>query len=300
VEIDLTLEDRIAKIQAINNQYNLLDNAYISFSGGKDSTVLHYVIDLALPNNNIPRVFINTGLEYKYIAEFVKELASKDNRFVIVNQTRNIKQTLQQYGYPFKSKEHSLRVEYFNKGTNSNYIKEYISGNGSFTCPKILLYQFKVRGQYNYSNQCCYKLKKDLAHKWQKLNHKPITITGMRNEEGGNRARLGCLSNNGKLFHPLIVVDEEWENNFIKEHNIKLCKLYYPPFNFTRTGCKGCPFALDLQKNLDTLKELLPNEYKQCMILWKPVYDEYKRIGYRLRRWNLFDFEGGGRDESKV
>ena len=40
---------------------NLENNAYISFSGGKDSTILHYLIDLALPNNKIPRVFINTG-----------------------------------------------------------------------------------------------------------------------------------------------------------------------------------------------------------------------------------------------
>ncbi len=32
---EFLLSDRIAKIRAINEQYNLLDNAYISFSGGK-------------------------------------------------------------------------------------------------------------------------------------------------------------------------------------------------------------------------------------------------------------------------
>ena len=62
---ELLLQDRIAKIQAINEQYDLLNNAYIGFSGGKDSTILHYLIDMALPGNNIPRVFINTGIEYK-------------------------------------------------------------------------------------------------------------------------------------------------------------------------------------------------------------------------------------------
>lgn len=31
------------------------------------------------------------------------------------------------------------------------------------------------------------------------------------------------------------------------------------------------------------LKELLPNEYKQCEFIWKPVYDEYKRINYRIK-----------------
>lgn len=41
------------------------------------------------------------------------------------------------------------------------------------------------------------------------------------------------------------------------------------------------------------MKYLLPKEYKKCNYIWKPVYDEYKRIGYRLRKDNgeqeLFD-----------
>ena len=291
-DYEFMLQDRIAKIQAINEQYDLEHNAYISFSGGKDSTILHYLIDMALPNNKIPRVYANTGIEYKFIRLFVKDLASKDERFIILNQTRNIKQTLEKYGYPFKSKEHSLRVEQFNKGTNGNYIKKYISGYdfkndkpSKFVCPNILKYQFQEKGKYNYSNLCCYKLKKELMHKWAVSNKKPIFLTGMRKEEGGNRERLGCtIFDKGKLikFHPLIVVSEEWENEFLEVNEIKLCDLYYPPYNFSRTGCKGCPFNLDLAKDLEIMKQLLPNEYKQCNIIWKPVYDEYKRIGYRL------------------
>ena len=99
------------------------------------------------------------------------------------------------------------------------------------------------------------------------------------------RALNGCTIFDGetlKKFHPLKVVSAEWEEDFIKENNIKLCDLYYPPYNFTRTGCKGCGFSLDLAKDLEIMKQLLPNEYKQCNIIWKPVYDEYKRIGYRL------------------
>lgn len=282
----LMLLDRIQKIQAINEQYDLEHNAYISFSGGKDSTILHYLIDLALPNNNIPRVYANTGLEYIDMVKFVKNLAEKDNRFVILNQTRNIKETLNKYGYPFKSKEFSLRVEQFNKGTNANYLKKYLDkdNDSKFKCPKRLKYIFEVRGRYNISNLCCYKLKKDLMKHWQKENHKTIAITGMRNEEGGNRERLGCLTNNNTMFHPLIVVSEEFENEFIKQNNIKLCRLYYPPFNFKRTGCKGCPYNIFLQKDLDTMSKYLPAERKQCELIWKPIYDEYRRIGYRLRK----------------
>jgi hypothetical protein len=46
---------------------------------------------------------------------------------------------------------------------------------------------------------------------------------------------------------------------------------------------KGCPFALKLQEELDKMEEYFPNERKQCEIIWKPVYDEYRRIGYRLK-----------------
>ena len=38
------------------------------------------------------------------------------------------------------------------------------------------------------------------------------------------------------------------------------------------------------QKQLDIMEELLPNEKKQCELIWKPVYDEYRRIDYRLRK----------------
>ena len=31
------------------------------------------------------------------------------------------------------------------------------------------------------------------------------------------------------------------------------------------------------------MEKLLPNERKQCEIIWKPVYEEYRRIGYRLK-----------------
>lgn len=90
LEFNSDLLDRIAKIQAIDKQYNLRQNAYIAFSGGKDSTVLSYLIDLALPNNNIPRVYANTGIEYVEMVKFVKSIAARDSRFIILNQNKNI------------------------------------------------------------------------------------------------------------------------------------------------------------------------------------------------------------------
>ena len=55
-EFDFLLSDRIQKIQQIAREYDLENKGYIAFSGGKDSTVLSFLVDLALPNNKIPRV----------------------------------------------------------------------------------------------------------------------------------------------------------------------------------------------------------------------------------------------------
>ena len=71
-ENDFLLADRIAKIKSMNELYDLENNAYISFSGGKDSTVLSHLIDEALPKNKIPRVYLNTGIEYKSVVSFVE------------------------------------------------------------------------------------------------------------------------------------------------------------------------------------------------------------------------------------
>ena len=79
-ENEFMLADRIAKIQSINQQFDLENNAYLSFSGGKDSTVLHYLLDEAIPGNKIPRVFINTGIEYKDIYIYMQNKCRKQTK----------------------------------------------------------------------------------------------------------------------------------------------------------------------------------------------------------------------------
>ena len=128
------------------------------------------------------------------------------------------------------------------------------------------------------------RLKEAPLNKYAKQHNKTITILGIRNDEGGRRSiNKGCLSGTKNItFSPLKVVSDEWEEEFIKRENIELCELYKPPYNFKRTGCKGCPFNEKVQNELLTMKKMLPKEYKQCLHIWKPVYDEYARIGYRL------------------
>lgn len=110
---ELLLYDRIEIIKTTNKKYDLENNAYLSFSGGKDSTILHYLLDMALPHNRIPRVFIDTGIEYQMIREFVLGLAKNDERFVIIKPSKPIRQTLESVGYPFKSKQHSHNIDLY-------------------------------------------------------------------------------------------------------------------------------------------------------------------------------------------
>ena len=288
---ELLLFDRLNVIKDTIKKYGE-ENFYLSFSGGKDSTVLHYLLDLAIPNNQIQRVFINTGIEYQMIVDFVKTMVEKDNRIIILQPSQPIKPMLEKYGFPFKSKQHSHNVMVFQHSGIGLSVKRYlgiIESNTKFRCPKSLLYQFTNDFKIKLSDNCCRKLKKEPVKKWEKETSRHIAITGMRNSEGGERASIkGCIltdkQGNIKKFHPLIKVDDEWENWFINEKEIDLCALYNEPYNFKRTGCAGCPFSLALEEQLEIMAVYLPKERAKCEIIWRPVYEEYRRLGYRLKK----------------
>lgn len=70
-ENEFLLQDRLAKIKSTIEKYGE-ENFYLSFSGGKDSTVLSALLDMACPGNKIPRVYANTGIEYRLILDFVE------------------------------------------------------------------------------------------------------------------------------------------------------------------------------------------------------------------------------------
>lgn len=286
---ELILQDRLEKIKQTIEKYGE-ENFYISFSGGKDSTVLSALIDMALPENKIPRVYANTGIELNMIRDFVLEMQKIDNRIEVIKPSVPIKKMLEEEGYPFKSKHHSEMLKIYQRNPYAQSSIKYKNGEYNFNsnkCPKCLRYQFEPTFNLKVSDECCDKLKKEPLLKWQKENNKPFGIVGIMPAEGGRRATTKCLTfkNNGKVlsFHPLVPVTKEWEDWFISEYNIQICDIYKPPYNLIRTGCKGCPFAINLQQELDTLEKYFPAERKQCESIWKPVYDEYRRIGYRLK-----------------
>lgn len=296
-DFEFLLGDRIQKIKQMYTDYDLEHKAYISFSGGKDSTVLSRLFDLAVPNNQIPRLYINTGIDYRAIIDFVKEYGKRDGRLQIIQPTQNIKEMLEQFGYPFKSKEHSQKVAIFQHSGLGKTVLNYI-GKGNkkdFLCPKKLRYNFTEAFSLKVSDKCCYKLKKEPVAKWAEENNRPITITGIRQDEGGLRQSVTSCAvfyddncKDLKKFHPLLPVPNDFIDEFCRVYNVELCKLYYSPYNFKRTGCKGCPYSTDLQRQLDIMSAYFPAERKQCEIIWGKVYNEYRAKNYRLEK-TLFD-----------
>ena len=92
--------------QRIRGWYEHWDgNVYVAFSGGKDSTVLLDMVRQMYPD--VPAVFVDTGLEYPEIREFVKTF---DN-VTWLKPKMNFRQVIEKYGYPMFSKEISDSVE---------------------------------------------------------------------------------------------------------------------------------------------------------------------------------------------
>lgn len=288
------LQNRIFRVFNVITEYGE-DNFYLSYSGGKDSCVLSALIDMALPGNKIPRVYADTGIEYNMIRDFVKEQKEKGHSWelVMIKPSVPIKPMLERDGYPFKSKEHSARLYMYQNSGERIWVKKYLSGEYFAKCPNILRYQFTEDFKLKVSDKCCVRLKEQPLHRWQRENKKPYGIVGVMVAEGGQRMQAKCLAFNGdklKAFQPLVHVSKEWEDWFIDKYNIELCDIYKPPYNFKRTGCKGCPFSLRLQEQLDTMQKYFPSEREQCEAIWKPVYAEYRRIGYRLKNEEQFSF----------
>ena len=287
-ENDFLTYDRIVKIQSVVRKYGE-ESFYISFSGGKDSTVLSYLVDKAIPGNRIPRVYADTGIEMKAVRDFVFKLKETDDRIEVIKPSVNIKKMLERDGYPFKSKEHSMYVGIFQNSGRTKTIERYLNPaeeRKTFGCPASLRYQFTEDFKLKCSKKCCFNMKEKPMADYAKANDRPNAMIGILGDEKGERNNAKCMVEMpyGMHFQPLTAVDKEWEEYFIEKEQIKLCELYYPPYNFERTGCKGCPYNIHLQKSLDILAQFFPSERKQCEYIWGPVYEEYRRIGYRLKR----------------
>ena len=114
----LPLEEKInltkRRIVDWNDHYR--GNVHVSFSGGKDSTVLLDLVRETLCDDSIPAVFSNTGLEYAQIQRFVRETPNSE----IIRPRMRFDEVISTYGYPIISKEVSEAIYYARKIRNSD------------------------------------------------------------------------------------------------------------------------------------------------------------------------------------
>ena len=228
--------------------------------------------------------------------DFVEKQSKIDDRIVKIKPTVNVKNMLEEEGYPFSSKRHSkihdvyTRLGFDGSSQVRRYLGKHEDGrkwSSRFSCPKCLQYQFSDDFKLKISDKCCIRMKEKPLDKWVKENGYKYHIIGVMSDEGGRRYNATCHAFRGNkfwAFQPLAPLTKEWEDWFIDKYHIDICDVYKPPYNNQRTGCKGCPFSKHLQEELDMMEKYFPADRKQCERLWKPVYNEYRRIGYRLKK----------------
>lgn len=271
----LPLEAKIsATKRRIIEYYEALDgDVYVSFSGGKDSTVLLDIARSIYPE--IKAVYCDTGLEYPELKSFVK----KQKNITIIRPKLSFKDVLINYGYPVASKEISSKIYYARKG--SEWAKKYVygcsyNGNKSKYCISKRWLPL-MEAPFNVSDKCCQKMKKEpfsIYERKEKVH--PITATMASESSLREQAwlRTGCNSFDGHIMSkPMSFWTEQDVLSYIDKYNIKICSVYgdvvfndneYKLTGVNRTGCMFCLYGIHLEKSpnrIERLKETHPSIY---------------------------------------
>ena len=271
---------------------------YISFSGGKDSTVLLHIVREMYPD--IEAVFVNTGLEYPEIQQFVKTF---DN-VTILRPKMRFDEVIKKYGYPIISKEVSKRVHW-----GKRYLEEGKVGYWAYqslTQPVFTKdgkrspydkhkYGYLLDAPFKVSDNCCKIMKKDTAHKYGKqTGRKPIIATMACESQLRKMSWLknGCNAFDAKrpISQPMSFWTEQDVLQYIKENNIPIASVYGDIISrdndgneysnelvsggklyttgCARTGCIFCAFGCHLEKGesrFQRLKRTHPRQYEYCI-----------------------------------
>ncbi len=239
-------------------------DVYMSFSGGKDSTVLMHIIKSM--GIKIPFVFSNTGLEMPEIVDFVR----KQEGVIEIKPKKNFKEVWDLVGMPIGSKKVARQIRTLKAGPTGNgdtyklYDEGITSEGHSAPSWKIpAKWRKLVNSEFNFSEQCCDYLKKEPIKTFEKENSLVGRgITAVMASEGGYRSALtqcNTYEGNSAKSHPMLfwTDDDVWE--YIKTRNVEICSVYYDrevEFNGEkitiagekRTGCMFCGFGAHLEQ----------------------------------------------------
>jgi len=288
----LTLEQKIQATKVrIGEWYNHWEGkVYVSFSGGKDSTVL---LDIARQvHPDIEAVYVDTGLEYPEIRDFVKTKDNvtwlhpvKYNRHTKQYERYSFKQDLEDYGYPVISKNVSQYISEIRK-TKSEKLKNLrLNGVGSTKGVGVLSNKWKylIDAPFQISDKCCHVMKKRPAHAYDKQSGKHPIIGTMTNESKQRELswyKQGCnaFDKTNPSSQPISFWTEQNVLEYITKYNLPYANIYgnivknevgeLITTGEQRTGCMFCMFGIQCEKcpnRFQRMKDTHPKQYDYCI-----------------------------------
>ena len=300
----LPLEAKVNLTQRrIREWYEAWDGeVFVSFSGGKDSTVLLHLVRQLYPD--VPALFIDTGLEYPEIKEFVKTI--KD--VVSVKPKMGFHDVINKYGYPIVSKETAERVYRLRHYNLSERVKKYyLEGDSEKGFPPKLAKKWRIllTAPFEVNSYCCNVLKKGPGEKYAKETGRKL-ITGEMAYESRLRKQQylnsGCNAFDAKKpkSMPLAFWKEQDILQYIIETKLPYATVYGEIIECngklcttgeTRTGCMYCGFGVHLEKGENRFQRMAlthPKQYDYC-INKLGLGEVLDYIGVDYKRHNLFD-----------
>lgn len=282
--LDASLEEKIkASKRLIMDWYYQFDGkVYISFSGGKDSTVLLHIARSIFPE--IVAIFADTGLEFPEIKQFVKTIPNHK----VIRPKMSFKQVLEKYGQPVVSKEQSQYImQYRNAKELHKSGAKYKNGKkrgslktmrtrwlgNSYGRGKISeKWKFLVKAPFKITDKCCDIFKKDPFKRYEKeTGLKPMV--GVMAGESAHRAKYyfngECNAFNAKrpVSKPMMFWNEGDIYKYIRDFNVEISSIY--SMGYKRTGCVFCQFGLDQniqeEDRFTRLKITHPKLFDYCM-----------------------------------
>lgn len=264
--LPLALKIKYSENRIIDWYQHWKGNVSVSFSGGKDSTVLLHLVRNIY--SHVPGIFVNTGLEYPEILEFVKAV---DN-IIWLRPKMTFKEVINKYGYPVPSKAQACAISRYRR-TKSD-VQKYRRLHGWPGGKKGTIskkWQYLIEAPFLISDYCCDVLKKKPLNLYLK-NNGLYPFLGMMAIESHRRKnqylKQGCnaFDNKKPVSWPLAFWSDKdiWE--YIKLKNIKYSEIYDK--GVERTGCMFCLFGVHMEKEpnrFQKMKKTHPKLYSYCI-----------------------------------
>jgi 3'-phosphoadenosine 5'-phosphosulfate sulfotransferase (PAPS reductase)/FAD synthetase len=250
-----------ARIKAYYERLN--GNVYVSFSGGKDSTALLHQVRRIYPHT--PAIFVDTGLEYPEIRDFVKTI---DN-VIWLKPKMPFTQVIEKYGYPVISKETAQKIKEVRSTKSEKLKNKRINGDDKGNGRISEKWQFLINAPFKISDRCCHIMKKGPVKRYEKETGRGAIVGTMASDSRlreSSYLQHGCNSFEGRAMStPMAFWLEKDVWDYVKKYGIEYSKIY--DMGYSRTGCMFCMFGLHMDESnrFDRMKITHPQIYNYCM-----------------------------------